>query len=90
MQIVKLGTKVEKLQYNFTNKLPLTHLACGLINYCLSSINFNFNGDSDSTMPCNTKLVESSKVIYAHALAKNISDDLGKVVKQALSESLMA
>ena len=89
MQIVKLETKMGKLQHDFTNKLPLTHLACDLIN-CLSSVNFNSKGDSGSTMLYNTKLVESSKVSYAHALSKNISDDLGKVVKQALSESVRA
>ena len=80
------GIKIEKLQSDLI-KLPLIPTACEPIK-CLSSVNQNTIGDYNSTVLHEPKL--SSQISYAQTLSKNISDDLGKMVKQVVSDSLRA
>ena len=81
-----IRTKIEKLQ-NDLMKLPLIPTVCEPIK-CLSLVNQNTIGDYNSTALHEPKL--SSQISYAQTLSKNISDELGKMVKYVVSDSLRA
>ena len=81
-----IGTKIEKLQSDLI-KLPLIPTVCEPIK-CLSSVNQNTIGDYNSIALHEPKL--SSQISYAQTPSKNISDDLGKIMKQVVSDSLRA